>query len=40
MKSFLIGSVAAVLIAIVAGAVLTGSETTTGEKFSTSSTRL
>ncbi len=40
MKSFWIGSIAAVIIAIVAGAVLTGSETTTGQKFSTSSTRL
>ncbi len=40
MKSFWIGSIAAVLIAIVAGAVLNTVETTSAEKFSTSSTRL
>jgi hypothetical protein len=40
MKSFWIGSIAAVVIAIVAGTVLTGTEMTSGQKFSTSSTRL
>ena len=40
MKSFWIGSIAAVIIAIVAGAVLTGNETTSGQRFSTSTTRL
>jgi len=40
MKSFWIGSIAAIIIAVVAGAVLTGVETSSGEKFSTSSTRL
>jgi len=40
MKSFWIGSIAAVLIAVVAGVVLTASETTSAQKFSTSSTRL
>ena len=40
MKSFWIGSVAAVLIAIVAGVVLSGSEVSTAEEFSTANTRL
>ena len=40
MKSFWIGSIAAVIIAVVAGVVLAGSVMTTGEKFSTASTRL
>ncbi len=40
MKSFWIGSIAAVIIAVVAGVVLSGSEMTTGERFSTASTRL
>ncbi len=40
MKSFWIGSIAAIVIAFVAGAVLSGSDMTTGQKFSTSSTRL
>ena len=40
MKSFWIGSIAAGVIAIVAGTVLTGTEMTSGQKFSTSSTRL
>jgi len=40
MKSFWIGSIAAIIVAVVAGAVLTGVEKTSGEKFSTSSTRL
>jgi hypothetical protein len=40
MKSFWIGSIAAVIIAIIAGAILTGSETTAEQKFSTSNTRL
>ncbi len=40
MKSFWIGSIAAVIIAVVAGVVLSGSGMTTGERFSTSSTRL
>ncbi len=40
MKSFWIGSIAAVIIAVVAGAVLTVSETPSAQKFTTSSTRL
>jgi len=40
MKTFWIGSVAAVIIAVIAGAVLSGYDTTTGQKFSTSNTRL
>ncbi len=40
MKSFWIGSIAAIIIAVVAGAVLTGTETSSGERFTTSSTRL
>ena len=40
MKSFWIGSVAAVLIAIVASVVLSGSEVSTAEEFSTVDTRL
>ncbi len=40
MKSFWIGSIAAIVIAFVAGTVLSGSDMTTGQKFSTSSTRL
>ncbi len=39
MKSFWIGSMAAVIIAIVAGVVLSGSEVSTAEKFSTADTR-
>ncbi len=40
MKSFWIGSVAAILIAIVAGVVLSSSEVSTAEEFSTANTRL
>lgn len=40
MKSFWIGSIAAVIIAIVSGVVLTGSGTTTAEKYSSANTRL
>jgi len=40
MKSFWIGSIAAVIIAFVAGAVLSGNNMTSEQKFSTSSTRL
>ncbi len=40
MKSFWIGSIAAVIIAVVAGVVLSGSDMTTGERLSTASTRL
>lgn len=40
MKSFWIGSIAAVIIAFVAGAVLNSSSITSEQKFSTSSTRL
>ncbi len=40
MKSFWIGSIAAIVIAVVAGAVLTDTETSSGERFTTSSTRL
>jgi hypothetical protein len=40
MKSFWIGSIAAVIIAVVAGVVLSGSGMTSGEKYSTASTRL
>ncbi len=40
MKSFWIGSIAAVLIAIVAGVVLSGAETSSAEEFSSTSTRL
>lgn len=39
-KSFWIGTVAAVLIAVVAGVVLNATAVSTGEKFATSSTRL
>ena len=39
MKSFWIGSMAAVIIAIVAGVVLSGSEVSTAEKYSTADTR-
>ncbi len=39
MKSFWIGSIAAVIIAVVAGVVLTGSEVSTAEKYSTADTR-
>ena len=40
MKSFWIGSIAAVIIAIVAGVVLSGNQITTGEKYSSENTRL
>ncbi len=40
MKSFWIGSIAAVLIAIVAGVVLSSTETSSAEEFSSASTRL
>ncbi len=40
MKSFWIGSIAAVIIAIVAGVVLSGVEVSTAEKYSTTNTRL
>jgi hypothetical protein len=40
MKSFWTGSIIAVIIAIVAGAVLNSSENSSAQKFSTSSTRL
>ncbi len=40
MKSFWIGSFAAIIIAVVAGTVMTASETPSAQKFSTSSTRL
>ncbi len=40
MKSFWIGTIAAIAIAIAAGAVLNNSEISTAEQFSTSSTRL
>ena len=40
MKSFWIGSIAAVIIAIVAGVVLSGSGMTTGERYSSANTRL
>ncbi|MEE9317885.1 MAG: hypothetical protein V3U48_06310 [Rhodospirillales bacterium] len=40
MKSFWIGSAAAIIIAIVAGVVLSGSEMSTAEEFSTVNTRL
>jgi len=40
MKSFWIGSFAAIVIAIVAGAILSSTDMTTGQKYSTSSTRL
>ncbi len=40
MKSFWIGSLAAVLIAIVAGVVLSGSAVSTAEQFSSADTRL
>lgn len=40
MKSFLQGAVAAVIIAIVAGVVLNATSISSGQKFSTSNTRL
>ncbi len=40
MKSFWIGSIAAVIIAVVAGVVLSGSQMTTGERYSSANTRL
>ena len=40
MKSFWIGSIAAVLIAIVAGVVLSSAEMSTAEKYSTANTKL
>ena len=39
MKSFWIGSMAAVIIAIVAGVVLSSAEVSTAEKYSTADTR-
>jgi hypothetical protein len=40
MKSFWTGSIIAIIIAIVAGAVLNSTENSSAQKFSTSSTRL
>lgn len=40
MKSVVIGGLAALVIAIAAGAVMNSMNPTTGEKYSTSSTRL
>lgn len=40
MKSVLIGGIAAIVIAIAAGAVLNSMNPTAGQKYSTSSTRL
>ena len=40
MKSFWFGSIAAVIIAVVAGVVLSGSGVTTGERYSSANTRL
>ena len=40
MKSVIIGSIAAIVIAVAAGAVLNSINQTAGEKYSTSSTRL
>ena len=40
MKSFWFGSIAAVIIAVVAGVVLSGSGMTTGERYSSANTRL
>jgi hypothetical protein len=40
MKSFWIGSIVAVIIAIVAGGVLNSSGNSSAQKFTTSSTRL
>ncbi|WNJ99155.1 hypothetical protein L2D14_14940 [Thalassospiraceae bacterium LMO-JJ14] len=40
MKSVLIGSIAALVIAIAAGAVLNNMNPTSGQAFSTSNTRL
>jgi len=40
MKSVLIGGLAAIVIAIAAGAVLNNMNPTAGEKYSTSNTRL
>jgi len=40
MKSVLIGGLAAIVIAIAAGAVLNNMNPTTGEKYSTSNARL
>ncbi len=39
-KSFWMGTVAAVLVAVVAGMVMSSANMTAGEKFSTSNTRL
>lgn len=39
-KSFWLGTIAAVAIAVVAGVVMTSTQQTSGEKFSSSSTRL
>tara|TARA_R110000787_G_scaffold63679_3_gene143411 strand:+ start:156820 stop:156945 length:126 start_codon:yes stop_codon:yes gene_type:complete len=40
MKSVIIGSIAAIFIAVAAGAVLTNINLTAGEKFSTGNARL
>lgn len=39
-KSFWLGTIAAVLIAVVAGMIMNATNPTAGQKFSTSSTRL
>ncbi len=39
MRSFWIGSITAVIIAVVAGVILSGSEVSTAEKFSTADTQ-
>ncbi len=39
-KSFWMGTVAAIVLAVVAGFVMSNANTTAGEKFSSSSTRL
>ena len=39
-KSFWMGTIAAIVIAVVAGVVMTSTNMTAGEKFSSSSTRL
>mgnify|MGYP004056584541 CR=1 FL=1 len=40
MKSFLTGTIAAVIIAVVAGFALNATDKTAGEKYSTSNVRL
>lgn len=40
MKSFWIGTIAAIVIAVAAGAILESSNMSSGQKYSTSSTRL